>query len=109
MGGGWDACDIGWDGLPGCVPEDDFDADAEMARWVADLEAGRERIPPPVTMVLATDEGSGASSAKPPGTLTAGWAIDHPEIGVPARIGRRCAMNGWLTLAPCASRCCIRR
>ena len=26
-------------------PEDDFDADAEMARWVADLEAGRERIP----------------------------------------------------------------
>jgi len=34
-----------WDGLPQCVPEDDFDADAEMARWVADLEAGRERIP----------------------------------------------------------------
>jgi hypothetical protein len=27
------------------VPEDDFDADASMARWVADLEAGRERIP----------------------------------------------------------------
>ncbi len=27
------------------MPEDDFDADAEMARWVADLEAGRERIP----------------------------------------------------------------
>ena len=35
----------GWDGLPRCVPEDDFDADAEMARWVADIEAGRERIP----------------------------------------------------------------
>ena len=34
-----------WDGLPRGVPEDDFDADAEMARWVADLEAGRERIP----------------------------------------------------------------
>jgi Domain of unknown function (DUF222) len=30
---------------PACVPEDDFDADAEMARWVADIEAGRERIP----------------------------------------------------------------
>ena len=30
---------------PGAMPEDDFDADAEMARWVADLEAGRERIP----------------------------------------------------------------
>jgi hypothetical protein len=31
----------------GCrgVPEDDFDGDAEMARWVADVEAGRERIP----------------------------------------------------------------
>ena len=28
-------------------PEDDFDADASMARWVADLEAGRERIPEP--------------------------------------------------------------
>jgi Domain of unknown function (DUF222) len=35
----------GWDGLPRCVPEDDFDADAEMARWVADIEAGRDRIP----------------------------------------------------------------
>ena len=34
-----------WDGLPRCAPEDDFDADAEMARWVADLEAGRDRIP----------------------------------------------------------------
>jgi hypothetical protein len=39
------APDDGWDGLPRCVPEDDFDADAEMARWVADIEAGRERIP----------------------------------------------------------------
>src|ERR1700722_10324903 len=39
------APDDDWDGLPRCVPEDDFDADAEMARWVADLEAGRERIP----------------------------------------------------------------
>src|ERR1700678_3272232 len=28
-------------------PEDDYDADAEMARWVADIEAGRERIPEP--------------------------------------------------------------
>jgi hypothetical protein len=27
------------------VPEDDFDADGETARWVADVEAGRERIP----------------------------------------------------------------
>ncbi|HEX4289373.1 MAG TPA: DUF222 domain-containing protein [Trebonia sp.] len=27
------------------VPEDEFDADASMARWVADLEAGRDRIP----------------------------------------------------------------
>jgi Domain of unknown function (DUF222) len=35
----------GVEGLPRCVPEDDFDADAEMARWVADIEAGRERIP----------------------------------------------------------------
>ena len=39
------APDDEWDGLPRCVPEDDFDADAEMARWVADLEAGRDRIP----------------------------------------------------------------
>jgi hypothetical protein len=30
---------------PAALPEDDFDADAEMARWVADLETGRERIP----------------------------------------------------------------
>ena len=37
--------DDDWDGLPRCAPEDDFDADAEMARWVADLEAGRDRIP----------------------------------------------------------------
>jgi hypothetical protein len=35
----------GREGLPRCVPEDDFDADAKMARWVADVEAGRERIP----------------------------------------------------------------
>ena len=34
----------GWDGLPRCVPDDDFDADAEMARWVADLEAGRHPL-----------------------------------------------------------------
>ena len=32
-------------GPPAGLPEDDFDADAEMARWVADIEAGRERIP----------------------------------------------------------------
>jgi hypothetical protein len=43
--GVWTAADDEWDGLPRCVPEDDFDADAEMARWVADIEAGRERIP----------------------------------------------------------------
>ena len=42
-GGG--ASDSGWDGLPRCMPEDDFDADESMARWVADLETGRERIP----------------------------------------------------------------
>ncbi len=30
---------------PAAMPEDDFDADAEMARWVADIEASRERIP----------------------------------------------------------------
>jgi hypothetical protein len=42
-GGGW--TDEGWGGLPAGLPEDDFDADAEMARWVADIEAGRERIP----------------------------------------------------------------
>ena len=39
------AADGDWDGLPKVMPEDDFDADAEMARWVADIEAGRERIP----------------------------------------------------------------
>jgi hypothetical protein len=37
-------CD-GWGEGPAGRPEDDFDADAEMARWVADIEAGRERIP----------------------------------------------------------------
>jgi hypothetical protein len=42
----WD-WDDGWDGLPACPPEDDFDPDAEMARWVADTEAGRERVPEP--------------------------------------------------------------
>jgi Domain of unknown function (DUF222) len=41
---GWDDA---WDGLPKCPPEDDFDADAEMARWTADIEAGRERVPEP--------------------------------------------------------------
>jgi hypothetical protein len=30
---------------PPAFPDDDFDPDASMARWVADLEAGRERIP----------------------------------------------------------------
>jgi hypothetical protein len=32
------------DGLPGGVP-DDFDADAEMARSMADIESGRVRVP----------------------------------------------------------------
>src|SRR5580698_6816142 len=31
--------------VPGGVPEDDWDADAEMASYIADLEAGRARIP----------------------------------------------------------------
>jgi hypothetical protein len=30
---------------PGGAPEDDWDADAEMAAYIADLEAGRARIP----------------------------------------------------------------
>jgi hypothetical protein len=46
-GSGQDAYGVGWDETPMGLPEDDFDADAEMARWVADLEAGRERIPEP--------------------------------------------------------------
>jgi len=37
----------GRDGRPAEPPEDDYDADAELARWVADIEAGRERIPEP--------------------------------------------------------------
>jgi Domain of unknown function (DUF222) len=37
----------GRDEPPMGLPEDDFDADAEMARWIADIEAGRERIPEP--------------------------------------------------------------
>jgi hypothetical protein len=32
-------------GLPLGVPEDDWDGDAEMAAYIADLEAGRARIP----------------------------------------------------------------
>ena len=39
--------DDDWDGLPRCPPEDDFDADAEFARWVADIESRREPIPAP--------------------------------------------------------------
>jgi hypothetical protein len=35
----------GQDEQPTGPPDDDFDADAELARWVADIEAGRERIP----------------------------------------------------------------
>jgi len=31
--------------MPGWVPEDDWDGDAEMAAYIADLEAGRARIP----------------------------------------------------------------
>ena len=38
--------DFGAGEPPAGLPDgdDDFDADASMARWVADLEAGRERI-----------------------------------------------------------------
>ena len=32
-------------GMPAGVPEDDWDGDAEMAAYIADLEAGRARIP----------------------------------------------------------------
>jgi Domain of unknown function (DUF222) len=32
-------------GLPAGVPEDDWDGDAEMAAYIADLDAGRARIP----------------------------------------------------------------
>src|SRR5579863_7564138 len=31
--------------MPAGVPEDDWDGDAEMAAYIADLEAGRVRIP----------------------------------------------------------------
>src|ERR1700760_774814 len=31
--------------VPAGVPEDDWDGDAEMAAYIADLEAGRARIP----------------------------------------------------------------
>src|ERR1700757_5405048 len=31
--------------MPAGVPEDDWDGDAEMAAYIADLEAGRARIP----------------------------------------------------------------
>jgi len=50
------------DGLPGAptTPDDDWDGDADMAAYIADLEAGRRRIPeeweiesqPPVTISL---------------------------------------------------------
>jgi hypothetical protein len=36
-----------WDGTPACGGDDDFDMDAEMTRFLADIEAGRERIPDP--------------------------------------------------------------
>jgi hypothetical protein len=45
--GSWCDASASWDEPPVCLPEDDFDADAEMARWVADIESGRERIPEP--------------------------------------------------------------
>jgi hypothetical protein len=32
-------------GMPAGMPEDDWDGDAEMAAYIADLEAGRARIP----------------------------------------------------------------
>ena len=32
-------------GIPAGVPEDDWDGDAEMAAYIADLDAGRARIP----------------------------------------------------------------
>ena len=32
-------------GMPAGVPEDDWDGDAEMAAYIADLDAGRARIP----------------------------------------------------------------
>ncbi len=32
-------------GVPAGVPEDDWDGDAEMAAYIADLDAGRARIP----------------------------------------------------------------
>ena len=32
-------------GIPRGVPEDDWDGDAEMAAYIADLDAGRARIP----------------------------------------------------------------
>ena len=31
--------------MPAGVPEDDWDGDAEMASFIADLEAGRARVP----------------------------------------------------------------
>ena len=36
-----------WDGMPPCGEDDDFDMDAEMAGYLADIEAGRAREPEP--------------------------------------------------------------
>ncbi|HEY7263136.1 MAG TPA: hypothetical protein VH589_16820, partial [Trebonia sp.] len=51
--GGWDGCPEmpddysagDWDEVPGVLPSDDFDLDAEAARFEADLAAGRVWVP----------------------------------------------------------------
>src|SRR5690242_19438853 len=63
--------------VPGqALPEDDFDLDADFERWVADLEAGRARIP---------DEGE---LAGPSVSLSLGDAADLDPALLAAISGR---------------------
>jgi hypothetical protein len=68
--GGWDECPEmpdgysagDWDEVPGVLPSDDFDLDAEAARFEADLAAGRVWVPAPEPWEL---EGPSATLALP--------------------------------------------
>src|SRR5215831_16266557 len=79
-----DYLDGDWDEVPGVLPADDFDLDAEAARFTADLAAGRVWVPAPEPWEL---EGPSATLALP----DAARHVDLAELAAVVGVDGLCA------------------
>ena len=79
-----DYLDGDWDEVPGVLPADDFDLDAEAARFEADLAAGRVWVPAPEPWEL---EGPSATLALPDAARQVDLAELAAVVGVDGLCG----------------------